>query len=113
MPQRVAGPDRQFKREFDEGPGLVKPDVVANMLQDPAGHRGHERIPVGGPRPNVLRAEPHSAVGHGEPIGDGGPGREVRLVEERQSMGEVVHVGKKNCCPPAEEQQSVGGFESP
>ena len=42
-------------------------------------------------RLDVFRPQPHRPIGHRQPIGHGRAGHEIRPVEKRQGMGEVVH----------------------
>ena len=42
-------------------------------------------------RLDVFRPQPHRPIGHRQPIGHGRAGHEIRPIEKRQGVGEVVH----------------------
>ena len=65
--------------------------IVLVMPHNAAGQCGHATIGIVGQRQRFGRSGPDATIEGREPIGHGGAGQKVRLVNERAAVGEVVH----------------------
>jgi hypothetical protein len=62
------------------------------MLRHATPHGRRSRIGVVHQRQRMLPPHPHPPIRHIQPIGHRRAGQEVRLVEKRSAVSEVVHL---------------------
>ena len=81
----------QSQRGFGERAGGVELRIVAEVLQDARRHVRHVRIGIVEERLSVFRSQPHASIGRRQPIRRRRSGDEIRPIEKRQCVGEIVH----------------------